>query len=126
LSLPPSKSAGGVYSPWPPAKPPIREHVVAQSFLIGGLAGGHGEYTPPADFDGGRDNANLSIRTPTHRYILRWDDRDELYDLATDPYENRNIAAQPDSAPVIARLRRALAEEMHDAPPAILERLRHV
>lgn len=107
-----------------PAALPIREHVVAQSFLIDGLPGGRGEYSSPADFDGSRDSANLSIRTPTHRYILRWNDRDELYDLVTDPYENRNIAGQPDVAPVIARMRRALADEMHDAPPAIVERLR--
>lgn len=104
--------------------PPIRQHVVAESYLIDGQAGGHGEYTAPMEFDEARDSANLSIRTPGHRYIFRWSDRDELYDLATDPYENHNVAAHPTNAPTIARLRTTLAEAMRDGPPAVVARLR--
>ncbi len=106
------------------APPPDRDHVIAESYLIDGQAGGQGEYTAPEDFDGARDSANLSIRTRMHRYVFRWDDHDELYDLTSDPYENINIVGQPGAEPIVADLLAMLAQSMHDAPPAIVERLR--
>lgn len=107
-----------------PDAPPIRDYIVAESFLFDGQQGGSGEYTAPERFDGGRDSVNLSIRTRTHKYIFRWNDRDELYDLSADPYENRNIRDHPDAAAVVKRLRRALAAELQETFPLVRQRLR--
>ena len=48
-------------------------------------------------------------------------DRDELYDLAADPHQLRNVAADPAHAPVIADLRaRLLAWSLATEPPVPL------
>jgi len=117
--------------------PAIRAYVTAESYAIHGdsgaagavalpdQVGGHGEYISPDQFDPNRDSINLSIRTQTHRYIFRWNDRDELYDVNRDPGENRNISGEPGTAPVIGRLRHALADSLQGTFPAVIQRLRN-
>lgn len=106
-----------------PGAAPIREYVTAESFLFGGESGGAGEYTVPEMFDGDRDSVNLSIRTRTHRYIFRWCDRDELYDLSADPGEDRNIRDTPGADTAVAPLRRVLADEVRETFPLVSRRL---
>jgi N-acetylglucosamine-6-sulfatase len=52
-----------------------------------------------------------AVRVGRHKYIrwLREDDAHELYDLDKDPYELRNLANEPASAPVIAHAREVMA-----------------
>src|SRR6185503_11504167 len=57
-----------------------------------------------------------AIRTTTHKYI-HWTQKsldgvecDELYDLKADPFEMKNIIGKRGSAPLLARLRRQLAQ----------------
>jgi N-acetylglucosamine-6-sulfatase len=52
-----------------------------------------------------------AVRIGRHKYIrwVREDDAHELYDLETDPYEMRNIANEPASAPIVVRAREAMA-----------------
>ena len=57
-----------------------------------------------------------AIRTRTHKYI-HWTQKsldgvecDELYDLKADPFEMRNIIGKRGSAPLLARLRKQLAQ----------------
>lgn len=53
---------------------------------------------------------NHAIRSERYRYIRYADGSEELYDHDADPYEWTNLAARPESKPVIARLARALPE----------------
>ena len=57
-----------------------------------------------------------AIRTKRHKYI-HWTQKslngvecDELYDLERDPYEMKNLLGQRGAGPLIARLRRQLAQ----------------
>jgi arylsulfatase A-like enzyme len=57
-----------------------------------------------------------AIRTKRHKYI-HWTQKslngvecDELYDLKSDPYEMKNLLGQRGAGPLIARLRRQLAQ----------------
>ncbi|MBL9216828.1 MAG: sulfatase-like hydrolase/transferase [Opitutaceae bacterium] len=49
--------------------------------------------------------AHLMVRDGDWKYVRNRDDLDELYDLAADPGEMVNLAAEASSAPRIARLR---------------------
>lgn len=108
-----------------------RAYVTAESFLVAGeqgeaadgREGGHGEYVPADQFDGSRDSVNLSLLTSTHRFIFRWRDRPELYDLTVDPYEHHNVADQPGMAPISEDLRQKLAAALHGALPTVAQRL---
>jgi arylsulfatase A-like enzyme len=42
-------------------------------------------------------------------YLKHRDDREQLFDLATDPAQTRDLSANPESAPVLARFREILA-----------------
>jgi arylsulfatase A-like enzyme len=100
-----------------------REYVVAETFLFGRKEGGSGEHTAIDRFQPDRDSMNMSIRTTRYRYIFRWNDMDELYDLQADPFENDNIRGEPDSQPVIRELREKLLAELHTCP-GLQEKLR--
>jgi N-acetylglucosamine-6-sulfatase len=57
-----------------------------------------------------------AIRTKTHKYI-HWTQKsldgvacDELYDLKSDPFELKNIIGKRGAAPLVARLRKQLAQ----------------
>ena len=49
-----------------------------------------------------------SIRTETHKYIFNAPEMDELYDLAADPHEMTNVAADPAVGTVLGDLRARL------------------
>jgi arylsulfatase A-like enzyme len=58
-----------------------------------------------------------AIRTDRHKYIswIKYPERDELYDLQSDPAERRNRAADPDLAPVKASLKTELGNLVLEA-----------
>jgi len=45
------------------------------------------------------------IRTETHKYVFNAPETDELYDLANDPHEMRNLVADSASSAILAELR---------------------
>ncbi|MBW7455300.1 sulfatase-like hydrolase/transferase [Paenibacillus sepulcri] len=60
------------------------------------------------------------IRTRTWKYIWNLTDVDECYDLTADPGELVNLIAQPESAPIIKKLRTRLYEQLAlDGDPVI-------
>lgn len=69
-----------------------------------------------------RDIAFRAVRTPAHKLIL-WKDparSDELYDLAADPAEARNLIADPEAQEVLRDLRsRLLAWMQRNGDPAL-------
>ena len=62
------------------------------------------------------NQGNHSVRSERWRYIRYADESEELYDLASDPREWRNLAAEKEHAAVLAEHRRWLPEI--DVPPA--------
>lgn len=54
------------------------------------------------------NQGNHGVRTERHRYIRYADGSEELYDMQADPNEWTNLAGKPDSAPILADLRRWL------------------
>jgi arylsulfatase A-like enzyme len=44
-------------------------------------------------------------RTHDHKYIKRLYEKDELYDLRSDPQETRNVIDDPDYAEVLLQLK---------------------
>jgi len=103
-----------------------REAIIAESFLIGGKEGGHGDAVDAASFDLERDGINMSVRTSTHRYIFRLHDRDELYDVVADPYELRNIRDSPGSDSIVRQFQLSLAESLTPSLPNVAAQLREV
>jgi arylsulfatase A-like enzyme len=88
-----------------------------------GLAGGRGEGAAPAVGQAGRGRSRqgggqpdppavgYSIRTERWRYI-EWDEGrlgQELYDVANDSGELKNLAAEPDYASAVAEMKASLA-----------------
>ena len=76
---------------------------------------------------GGKDTGPLmgyAVRTPTHR-LVEWRERPtgkplryELYDHATDPAEDVNVADRPENKPTVERLAKLLAAGWQgNAPP---------
>jgi len=90
----------------------LRPHAIAETFTYNGTEGGDGEYVSLDDFEALNGTANLSIRTPEARYVFRWNDVDELYDLSADPHEIHNRAADASHQQQTQRLREALLEEV--------------
>src|SRR5690606_36467417 len=105
-----------------PSATPIRDYVVSESVLYDMQADAHGEYVSPTEWDPTTDALNLSVRTPTERYIYRSRDEDELYDHRTDPAEIDNRAGDPTYADRVASLRNLLAAEVGDVFPPDLVR----
>ena len=64
-------------------------------------------------------------RTPTHKYVQRLYESDELYDLALDPGEQRNVIDDPAYRDVLAELRLRLLrwyQETCDVVPRVTDR----
>jgi arylsulfatase A-like enzyme len=101
-----------------------RPYLLAESFRIDGNESGTGDAVGPEDFDPARDGINLSIRTPTHRYIWRLHDHDELYYHRTDPGENTNLAQLPESAGLRHELGHLIAASLDEAFPGVAQRIR--
>lgn len=100
-----------------------RGHVIAESFKVDGTESGSGTHIDPASLNLERDGVNLSIRTPTHRYIWRLHDHDELYDLRIDPGENHNIASDPAVEHLRQEFRRVLAGSLAGTIPHLDRRI---
>ncbi len=94
-----------------------RDHVTAETMLHDGKPGGHGDPFHARDWQWPRDSLNASVRTNRHRYVFRSHDEAELYDLRTDPHEQRNIATEPGASADVTRLGELLAAEVSDALP---------
>ncbi|MCS7462824.1 sulfatase-like hydrolase/transferase [Paenibacillus doosanensis] len=96
-----------------------RDYVVAETFKLGGDEGAivGGERVSPRQFRIGKDSVNVSVRTDTHKYIFRYMDEEELYDLTEDPYENVNIAGDRARTGEIAHMRELLRRELADSHP---------
>jgi choline-sulfatase len=58
----------------------------------------------------------------SHKYVCHEREMDELYDLASDPGETRNLIADPDYAPLLVQMRSRLAA--HVDRPAVAEAIR--
>ncbi len=59
------------------------------------------------------------MRVGRYKYIFNGFDEDELYDLEADPWERRNLAADPALEPVKRRLIRRLWEYVRDTEDTI-------
>ena len=92
--------------------PAPRGHVIAETFAYGGKESGAGTHLDFALFAEQDGAANLSIRTDTARYVFRWNDEDELFDLATDPREITNLAGAPEHQRTVTALRTTLLSEI--------------
>lgn len=58
------------------------------------------------------------------KYVWNRDDRDELYDLKTDPFETRNAIDRPEFGTVLSGLRRDLGRWMADTRDPLLDAFR--
>ena len=64
-------------------------------------------------------------RTATHKYVQRLLESDELYDLAIDPGEQRNVIDDPAYRDVLAELRLRMLrwyQETCDVVPRVTDR----
>lgn len=89
--------------------PDVAEHrayVIAETFKMAG-----------DQFDPAIDKFNLSLRTPRFKYIFRYRDQEELYNLSEDPYENNNLAGSASGETTISELRKQLWQEMRKSAP---------
>ncbi|MBB6730861.1 sulfatase-like hydrolase/transferase [Cohnella zeiphila] len=100
-----------------------RDFVTAETFKWNGEENGKGEYTPLSSFDPQTDSVNLSIRTDSLKYIFRYRDIEELYDMTLDPYENVNLASAPGRAEDLKKMRSLLLNELRRSSPRLAELL---
>ena len=80
------------------------------------------------DLYNGMSFAVRAIRNERFKYVWNPQDRDELYDLVTDPHEMENLAGQAAQASVEADLRRQLMAwlaEIGDDLPERVDELPH-
>lgn len=94
-----------------------RRWVTAETALRNGSADARGEPFRAGDWCPTRDQLNLSVRTPTARYVWRSHDEDELYDLGLDPHEQVNRACEPTYSGLRQELRAILADEARSCFP---------
>jgi arylsulfatase A-like enzyme len=81
-----------------------------------------GIYGPKADLQHARPELvgrAYALRTPTHTYVHRVEEGDELYDRRTDPRETTNLVDDPTHATVVAELRAQLLDWLADTADAI-------
>jgi arylsulfatase len=103
---------------------PTRDHVTAETVLYGMESDASGEHRDPASWDASTDGMNLSVRTPSLRYVFRSRDEDELFDHRRDPGEQRNVAGDPAYDRDRTALRGLLAQEVADVYPQVARTLR--
>ncbi|OYQ25335.1 hypothetical protein CHU93_13855 [Sandarakinorhabdus cyanobacteriorum] len=102
---------------------PIGPHIQGRSFAatLSGAARGRDqvyiEYGGDAVFDWLDDAGYRAIRTRQHKYVhwIQHPERDALYDLASDPFEQRNRIGDPALAPLLADLKARLRAAVADA-----------
>ena len=68
-----------------------------------------------------KDSFNMSLRTPRERYMFRFNDTDEYYDLEKDPHENVNVAAHPEYADRVKASREILLKELRADTPVLAQ-----
>ncbi len=56
------------------------------------------------------EHQGRALLTQRYKYVYNQNQLDELYDLCLDPYEQRNLAVEPDFAPLLAKMRGMLRE----------------
>jgi hypothetical protein len=60
------------------------------------------------------------VRTPTHKFIVWESKKTALFDLRSDPHEEKNLAAEPAQKTVLAQLKSRIRARMKaTADPAI-------
>jgi arylsulfatase A-like enzyme len=80
------------------------------------------EYFSDTVFPRIRNMGYVAVRTNRHKYIQyqELERMNELYDLDSDPYEQRNLIDAPDARPVLERmqseLRRLMSETRYTRP----------
>lgn len=94
---------------------PTPEHVRGPS-LRPLLVDPNAKWDRPAVTTFGRNNH--AVRSETHRYIRYADGGEELYDETADPYEWKNLAADPALVKVKAELAKSLPAENEPERPA--------
>jgi arylsulfatase A-like enzyme len=62
-----------------------------------------------------------ALRTARHKYVYYPFDRDELYDLETDPWELHNLIDDPGMAPILSEMRARLVHRMQQADDVLHE-----
>ncbi|CAG7600836.1 Arylsulfatase [Paenibacillus solanacearum] len=100
-----------------------RESVIAETFKLGGdeSAETGGESVSPEQLNPEKDSFNVSIRNHRHKYVFRFKDIEELYDLDSDPYENENLASDPACASALAHMRQTLLTELRATSPYLAQ-----
>ena len=106
-----------------PKGAPIREYVTAESFRMPGVRNAAGRlHTDTAIFGANpKDSFNMSLRTPRERYMFRYNDIDEYYDLEKDPHENVNVAAYSEYADRVEACREILLRELRADTPVLAQ-----
>ena len=103
---------------------PLRPYAVSETFTFGGSESGNGEYTSLEDFETRGGAMNLSIRVPEARYVFRWHDTDEYFDLAADPDETVNRAGDAACRQDVERLRATLLDDVSRSSPLLARLVR--
>ncbi len=91
-----------------------RGETQAMELEYANTAGDEGLYTPRVRLqttdDGPYHTKAAMCRTQTHKYIMRLDEVDELYDLTQDPHEKHNRIDDPEYTEIRDTLRRRLMQ----------------
>jgi N-acetylglucosamine-6-sulfatase len=72
------------------------------------------EYFTDTVFPRVRNMGYVAVRTDRHKYIHYRElaGMDELYDLVSDPYEQRNLAGDASARPVLERMQQELQRQL--------------
>jgi len=68
-----------------------------------------------------RTELGFALRSGRWKYVAASGGAEELYDLAADPGETRDLAAAADSRQVVLRLRSLLRRRLEELPLTVLE-----
>jgi arylsulfatase A-like enzyme len=91
-----------------------RDAVLAETFKLGVEENADigGESVSLAHFRKGVDSINVSVRTKRWKYIFRYKDIEELYDVENDPLENVNLAGDPQHSATLSELKATMLNEL--------------